>query len=220
MSERIDIYDELMRPLGTKSRSEVHQEGHWHKAFHCWLVSVGKTGGADDGLLLFQRRSASKDIGGNTLDISAAGHLEAGEKPLDGLRELDEELGVRVESEKLKFLGVYVEVYRDPKIVNREFDYVYLLREDKELGDYRVEPEEVTGLTQVRLADGIALFSEGVAEIECESVVFDDKGRPNGAPFKERVGIDAFLGGKRNNYFIKMFLLARGFLSGEEHLFI
>ena len=36
--ELIDIYDENMHPLGTAPIMQAHQEGLWHKSFHCWIV--------------------------------------------------------------------------------------------------------------------------------------------------------------------------------------
>lgn len=217
MSDLIDIYDDRLQHIGVRSRADAHTEGLWHKTFHCWIVSKDAGGNAH---LLFQRRSASKDIGPNSLDISAAGHLAAGEQPGEGLRELEEELGVRIEAARLKFLGVHLEVYADDRHINREFQYVYLLHDDRALDSYRVQPEEVVGLTEVELNAGIALFTGTRAVASARSVVFDKSGAPSAPPFYEELGAEAFLGAPRNNYFIKMFLLAKAFMGGEQHLYI
>lgn len=215
--ELIDVLNDRMEVVGQAPRSEAHAKGLWHRAFHCWIVSRDLSG---ESFVLFQLRSKDKDLVPNSLDISAAGHLRAGESPEDGLRELEEELGVTVTGDKLDFLGVHVEVYCDDKHVNREFDYTYLLREDRDLLDYRVQPSEVTGLSKISVKDGIDLFAGRVDSIECQSVVFDDAGRPETPIFSQKLQIASFAGGVRNNYFIKIFLLVDRYFAGDELLFI
>ena len=89
--EIIDIYDCNMNHLGTAPRSQAHKEGLWHKAFHCWIVKRASDG---NHRVLLQLRSKNKDSHPSLLDISAAGHLQAGETPKDGIREIEEELGL------------------------------------------------------------------------------------------------------------------------------
>ena len=36
--ELIDIYDSEMNLLGVAMKSQAHDEGLWHKVFHCWIV--------------------------------------------------------------------------------------------------------------------------------------------------------------------------------------
>ena len=55
--------------------------------------------------LLLQRRAATKDTWPGYLDVTAAGHLASGEETVDGLREVEEELGLRIEPERLVPLG-------------------------------------------------------------------------------------------------------------------
>lgn len=217
MSNKVlDIYNERMELLGQKTRQEVHEKGYWHKAFHCWILFKDKSGNE---FVIFQLRSKDKDLVPNSLDISAAGHLESGEGPLDGLRELKEELGIEINPNRLLFLGVHVEVYCDAKAINREFDYVYFLENDKDVDEYNVQPEEVIGLTKISIKDGIALFSKATKLIEVDSVIFDEKGIPTGT-IKNKLDISKFAGGERNNYFIKILLLAKYYFQGERLLFI
>ncbi|WP_242069494.1 NUDIX domain-containing protein [Paenibacillus dendritiformis] len=56
--------------------------------------------------LLLQRRHVHKKDYPGMLDITSAGHLEAGETPQDGVRELREELGIEPEPGKLVYAGV------------------------------------------------------------------------------------------------------------------
>ena len=97
--EYFDILDDMGNKTGkTKSRSEVHRDGDWHKAVHIWILN-------DEGEVLLQRRCATKDSNPNMLDISCAGHLSAGDDSLNGaIRELKEELNLDVNPEELQFI--------------------------------------------------------------------------------------------------------------------
>lgn len=215
--EIIDIFNERMELIGTESRKNAHLNGNWHKVFHCWIVGTDSKG---KGFVLFQLRSKTKDTVPNSLDISAAGHLHIGETPIQGLRELKEELGITIKEEKLHFLGIHVEVWCDSKTINREFDFVYLINENKELNEYKVQPSEVSGLTKIYIEDGINLFSNKIKDIKGESLMFNDLGFPDGTAFEQNLTVEAFAGGYRNNYFIKILLLAERFLQGDRLLYI
>jgi isopentenyldiphosphate isomerase len=136
-------------------RREAHRKGEWHKTFHCWVVN-----GADGGAILFQLRSPSMVNFPNLLDVSAAGHLEAGETLDQGVREVVEELGLPVQIDSLYDLGYRVEVADQANgQKNREYQAVYLLRLDKSLSEYKPQIEEISGLLWLPIRDGLALFS-------------------------------------------------------------
>ncbi|KAL7528369.1 hypothetical protein ACHAWF_002539 [Thalassiosira exigua] len=81
-------------PTGrTKERGRVHADGDWHRSVQAWIVQADAEGGGRVRVLL-QRRSPYKDTHPNQLDVSCAGHVDAGENTLDTVvRELEEELG-------------------------------------------------------------------------------------------------------------------------------
>ena len=85
----LDVFDDMGRFLCVKPRDEVHQAGDWHRVFHCQIATIRN--GVPS--LVLQRRSDQKAAFPGLLDLSAAGHLSAGESPTDGVRELAEELG-------------------------------------------------------------------------------------------------------------------------------
>ena len=105
MAETIDIYDANLQHLGKMDRVEAHLKGHWHRTFHCWVVN-----GEGEGRILFQHRSAEMVNFPNMFDVSAAGHLEAGENVEQGIREVSEELGIPTSMDALHSLGYRVEV--------------------------------------------------------------------------------------------------------------
>ena len=91
--EWIQAVDEKRQPLGIKSREEIHRLGYWHETFHCWFVKKVH----NEWMIYFQLRSKEKADYPLLLDITAAGHLLAGETINDGIREIDEELGLAVQ---------------------------------------------------------------------------------------------------------------------------
>ena len=81
----IDIYDENMNPIGQALKSQAHAEGLWHKAFRCW---INKPGNNNSCKVWLQLRGKDKQLYPNLLSTSAAGHLQAGEQPKDGIRKI------------------------------------------------------------------------------------------------------------------------------------
>src|ERR687894_1262086 len=154
MDELLDILDESGRPTGEVApKSEAHRLGLWHRCFHCWIY------GSDPGgsYLLLQRRAATKDTWPNYLDVTAAGHLAAGEKTLDGLREVEEELGLRIAPERLVPLGTRRIEQEIPGGCDREFHEVYLLLDPTPPEDLRLQRGEVEAVLSLGLGEAEAL---------------------------------------------------------------
>jgi isopentenyldiphosphate isomerase len=144
--EVFDIFTSTMEKIGTASRSEVHDRGLWHQTFHCWIVSK-ETGKPS---VLLQHRHPDKDTFPGLLDISSAGHLKAGELVEEGIRELEEELGIKVSFNALLPCGVYAEEdYLPDHRVDREFCHIFILGCDQPLTQYQFQREEIIGLCLV-----------------------------------------------------------------------
>ena len=140
MKEYFDVLDENGNMTGeVKLRQEVHRDGDWHKAVHIWIFNR-------NGEVLLQRRSPNKDSYPNMLDISCAGHLSAGESSLEGaLRELEQELGLYVETEELKLFDCMKisRVFKET-FINNEFNDLYYLITDKKTNDMTIQEEELS----------------------------------------------------------------------------
>jgi isopentenyldiphosphate isomerase len=147
MTEYLTIFDEHMRPLGTRSRAQAHREGLWHETFHCWFFRREH----DQCFLLFQQRAAQKDTFPDLLDVTAAGHLQAGETAADGIREIQEELGVEVPFSSLHSLGIAAEEFFLPTIIDREFHHVYLYHYQQDIASMHIQETEVAGIAQVEI---------------------------------------------------------------------
>ncbi len=151
MDERVDVLDERGRPTGEVVwKSEAHRRGLWHHCFHCWVA--GEDAGGP--YLLVQRRAAAKDTWPGYLDVTAAGHLRSGEEPLEGgLREIEEELGLRVEPERLVPLGTRRIEQEIPEGCDRELHEVFLLLDPTPPEDLRLQEGEVEAVLRIGLGD-------------------------------------------------------------------
>ena len=152
--EYFDIYDENMEPIGTELRSEVHKKGYWHKSFQCWFVCKEDS----EEYILFQKRHADKDTYPNLLDITAAGHLSAGETVEDASRELEEELGITVDFKELIPVGVIKEDKVEDSFMDREFGNVFLYCCHIPMDNFKLQADEVVGMFKAKLKDAIMLF--------------------------------------------------------------
>lgn len=165
--ELVDIFDENMNFLGTALKSQAHREGLWHKTFHCWLAQktpAGKT------RLWLQLRNPDKDIFPDKLDISAAGHIRAGEEVKDGYREISEELGLKLNKDEIVKLFTSKEIYEADSINNREFQMVYMAMVSGSPYKAVLQPEEVAGLYEVDIDEFSALMSDKVPSIEAQGI--------------------------------------------------
>lgn len=174
MDEIFDTFDETMKWTGTATRQEAHRSGMWHQTFHCWVLHRGTEGD----FLVLQRRHHSKDTHPNKLDISCAGHLEVGERPSDGIRELSEELGVKVGFEQLHKVGIYKYSDTSNGVKDNEFCHVFVLvQEDIKLANYRPALGELSGLYFARVSDMQNLCRGNVVSISITGFEMDNNGQ-------------------------------------------
>ncbi len=138
----IDIYDESMNYLGKLEKDIAHKKGFWHKSVHLWITD-GKN-------VLLQLRSPEKKYFPNKWDISVAGHVDAGETPLQALqREYQEELGLvwNVESIQCDIM------LKSGTIENgqpaKEFLYLYFIKKQIDLTQLRLPLNEVADVKYV-----------------------------------------------------------------------
>ncbi len=156
MDEQIDTLDERGEKTGpTVWKSEAHRVGLWHRCFHCWVLSPEMESGGP--YLFVQRRAPGKETWPDRLDVTVGGHLGAGEEPLDGLREVEEELVLKVTPDELISLGTRRAELQIPAGTHREFQDVFLLVRPLAPGDLCLQEEEVAAVVSRRLADVEAL---------------------------------------------------------------
>jgi len=213
MSEMLDYFDDKMNFLGTISREEVHKKGYWHQTFHCWIIRKTE----NDKYVLFQRRGPENKTFPNTLDITAAGHLKAGESKEDGLRELNEELGINAKLENLVYLGVRMSSARVGDKLNQEFAHVYLVEWNIPLEQYKLQHDEVSGIVQMRLMDGLDLFSGRKINARVTGYQVDSAGKLYAVNI-EITTRDIIP--RVDPYYYKIFIMAERYFEGKNDLSI
>ncbi|WP_370224123.1 NUDIX domain-containing protein [Cytobacillus sp.] len=163
-TELLNIFDENRKQIGVASRDEVHKRGCWHETFHCWFVSREK----DQVYIYFQYRSNEKKDYPGLLDITAAGHLLSHESVMDGIREVEEELGIHVDFADLVPLGVIDYIAEKENFIDKELAHVFLYYSNHSLEEFSLQPEEVTGIYRIALEDFYELWFGGKELSEAE----------------------------------------------------
>ena len=160
LSELFDVVLADGHPTGVaKKRSEVHRDGDWHVSLHVWVYGLDPAGP----YLAFQRRGRFKDTHPLILDATVGGHLRSGESVEESLREVEEEIGRPVTLPELQSIGVRVAVGEEtPGVIDREIQHVFLWRVDEPLTTFAPNPDELESLVQLRLADVLTIFGDGI----------------------------------------------------------
>lgn len=170
--EQLKVFDENRSLIGIADRSEIHKKGLWHETFHCWIVSE------QDGqsYLYLQIRSPFKKDYPNLLDITAAGHLLANEEAKDGVREMEEEIGICAKIEELIYLGVLKYEMNNGILLDKEFAHTFLCKRNIDLNDFKLQKEEVAGIVTARLEDFYALWEGTNQQIEVNGFEVNESG--------------------------------------------
>lgn len=211
--ERVDTFDENFTFMGATAREIAHQHGLWHQAVHCWIVRTTATPS-----VLLQLRSAQTSFFPGRLDITAAGHVAAGEGKEAVVREVQEELNVVAEYSALIDLGVKIDVGRFGDITNREFASVFLWDRPEPLTSYTPNPEEVAGLFEISIAEGLRLFAGETNQAMADGIVWN----PEAGAWcpDQRVIITEDFVPRIDPYYFRIFIAADRFIKGERHLTI
>lgn len=143
--EYLDIVDENNQLTGkTEERNIIHEKGIWHREVAVWIMN-------EKGEILLQKRAANKRQEPNKWAI-CAGHIEAGESIEDSIiREMEEELGIKVNINQLEFLKIYKKQNDIPNnnIKNYNFQYMYFLKTNWNIEDYKIQLEELSKIKYV-----------------------------------------------------------------------
>ena len=143
--EIFDIVDEYGKPTGeTIERGLAHKEGVRHRTAHIWIAREvnGKW------QVLLQKRAQTKDSFPGRYDPSSAGHIQAGDEPLESaIRELQEELGIVASPEELKYAGTfnikYEKEFHNKLFKDNEIAFVYVYLGELDIDDIIVQEEEL-----------------------------------------------------------------------------
>ena len=148
MEEYFDVCTPHGVPTGESlPRSEVHRRGLWHRSAHLWLVNSRRE-------VLLQQRHPGKQTDPGRWDIAVAGHLSAGETPLEALvREAWEELGLVVDPSTLTALAPQSKQYVEPDFSDREWQHPFAGVWNGDLAALTLQAEEVVAVRWLPLED-------------------------------------------------------------------
>lgn len=155
--EYFDIVDMNGVPTGgIVERNEAHAKGIPHRSAHIWIIK--REGGMV--YVLLQKRSMMKDSYPGKWDISSAGHMQAGDEPLESaLREMSEELGIEAQPGELTPIGNFRidtagEFYGRP-FINREYVFSYVYEKPVDTAKLVLQPEELADAAWFPLGETI-----------------------------------------------------------------
>lgn len=187
MEEQLRIFDQNKHPIGVASRRDVHHYGYWHEVFHCWMITLIE----GEYYVYLQLRSPFKKDYPGLYDITAAGHLLADESVEDGIREVEEELGISVQYEDLTSLDILSYQVENDTIIDKEFANVFLLNSRLQFDDFKLQVEEVTGMIRVKLNDFEQLWSHQADQVKACGFKIGVDGQSQS--FEERIGREDFV---------------------------
>jgi isopentenyldiphosphate isomerase len=146
--EYLDILDKEGNKTGdAKSYEEAHQKGLIHRSVHVWILNPQKE-------LLIQKREKTRRAYPSHWDISAAGHISAGQTSVEAAqRETKEELGLDIPVSEFKYLFTVEEhiILNNGTYVNNEFQDVYLIQRDISISDIKLTDGEVDAVKFVTI---------------------------------------------------------------------
>lgn len=144
MQELWQLYDEHGSPMPGKGATKDEAfSGLLHGAAQVWMWRR-RNGKVE---VLVQKRAAGKRTWPNLLDISAAGHINLGETPIEAaIRETKEELGLTIQADDLKLINETKEyMVADNGDIENELVWFYSL-ELKDNHTFTLQTEEVDSL--------------------------------------------------------------------------
>jgi isopentenyldiphosphate isomerase len=157
--EYLDIYDKNGHYLGKEDRNIVHRDALWHNTVHCWLYDK-------EGNIYFQIRKEEQK-----LYTTSSGHVKAGETIKEGFgREIEEEIGIKVDYDKAEFVNVYKFIMdkeqKDGSIFkDRAFSNIYVCIFNGLYNDFNFDDREVSGLVKVNAKQTLELLKKGTGKV-------------------------------------------------------
>ena len=153
--EYLTVLDRLGNPCGTRPRAVCHRQGLRHAVVHLWCVQ--ERGGAP--AVWLQQRALDRPLYPGLFDLTATGHVDPGETPLEAVvREAREEAGLVLDPAALLAANPVHQHYDRPDGgVDDEIAHAFVWRAPG-TPDFRPGPE-VDRMLPLPLADFGALMS-------------------------------------------------------------
>ena len=186
-TELLTIFDETGLSIGVATREEVHKKGYWHKTFQCYVIGIEN----QKEYMYIQLRSHLKKDFADLYDITAAGHILANESVVEGVREVNEELGLNVTYNQLISLGMIPNVIETERIKDHELSQVFLYEMSEPMDAFVLQLEEVSGMAKAPLNEFIAFINGQSEQLEVEGFKLDSN--ENKIWFSETINKEKFV---------------------------
>ena len=137
--EYFDVLNEWGEYTGkVDTRENCHKLGLWHRANYGFIFNK-------NGEVLLQKRSKIKKLWPDLWDITAGGHVLAGEFGYEALiREVKEELGIELEPKNLLYLVGSTSENIKGDVINRHFNECFIINKDVDIAEVKIQEEEVS----------------------------------------------------------------------------
>lgn len=136
-------------------REELHNRNKLHNEVTIYIIN-------NKGEVLIQRRSKKRRFSPNKLGV-IAGHVLYNEDPTSSaVRELKEEVGLKIKKEDIHPL---CNKYLVKEEYNNHYMYPFYVVSNKEAKDFIIQKEELTKVKWYKLEDVIKMIKEGNKEI-------------------------------------------------------
>lgn len=157
MDELVEVLTEDGKSVGENiSKFKAHMQGICHGISAVALID-------NSGKLLIQKRAVTKKDEPNKWDLSGAGHVDVAETPEEAaVREIYEELGIKVEEDDLKLIDTYLnKVKLSKEIYINHFTYLFVVQKDISIDDIVMQKSEVSDIMFVNKKEYIDLLNNG-----------------------------------------------------------
>lgn len=142
----------------SKPRSLIHRDGDLHPTVHVWIISRKDMGV----YVLLQKRSEQKLLHPGCYDVSAAGHVtQGGEFREAAVRELQEELGLEIQPQKLEFIGIIRNSAESNGMIDNELSAVYLYNEPVDTDSLKLQSSEVDEVCWGEIDEILSIMNRG-----------------------------------------------------------
>ncbi len=127
-------------------KDEFHTRGFYYREVIGFIVNEKEE-------VLLQKRSKNKKIKPNLWEV-CYGHVSKGEEPEEAIiREVREEIGLEITSKNFSPLGIELTQEFYEERYHNTFSYIYLIRTNKKVSDFKMQEEEVSDLKYISIAE-------------------------------------------------------------------
>ena len=145
------------------TREDCHKKGLWHRAVYGFIFNK-------NGDVLLQKRSRNKKLWPNLWDITAGGHVLAGEFGQQALiREIKEELNINVTENEIRYLVGSTSTNIKGEIINNHFNECYIITKNIDISEIKLQEDEVEDIrwfTKKEILDRIENNFDGITDKE------------------------------------------------------